>query len=204
MTEISLITASLALIFALIALLLAWKTSIGLERVAELVRALDSVVTIASGEIADQAKELPAPRLIEMEGICRALKEQYDQVVIAFEQHRAAVHRSMQRFDQIMRRDEKAAAVIEAAKVEADEGLDIDPEAEEIPDTQEGDRGFLRSPEEVETILSDRNGGTWEERRRAMSRQYYENRGGQAGAPAQKGGAGDQRAGPRKRSWSTL
>ncbi len=176
MSEIALITAIIGLLLALGAILLDRATSIRLERVAELLRALDSVLGRATDEIAKINTELPEARVIEVEGVCRRLKEQYDAVVTEVEQHRAGVHRSIQRFDQIMRRDERAAAVIEGAQKEEDEGLDVDLEGEEIPKTQEGDRSFLRTREEVSEPV---NGGTWEQRRRAMSQQYHANRGGQ-------------------------
>ncbi len=189
MTEIALVTAVIGLLLAIWAVLNDRSTRIELGREAQRRAELREQVARAVEAIAKITVELPEARVIEVEGVCRRLKEQYDQVVTEVEQHRAGVHRSIQRFDQIMRRDERAAAVIEAAKTEEDEGLDIDPEAEPIPETQEGDRSFLRSSEEVGEILKARNGGTWEERRRAMQRTYYENRSvrsGPTGVPREK------------------
>ncbi len=186
MPEIALVTAGLALCLAVAAVLLDRATSIRLERVAE---NLDKAHVLALGAVAEIGKvttKLPESRVIEMEGTCRALKEQYDTMVDAFEKHRGQCHRSMQRFDQIMRRDERAAKVItDAQEVEGD-GLDVEPadDAEAALKTQEGDRSFLEGANKtLEHAVGPLNyAESWDDRRRAMQREYHANRGGSGGA----------------------
>lgn len=190
MSEIALVTAGIALCFAISAIVLDRVTSSRVARVAEIGRVTDDGLTLVNEAIAQVNLELPESRVIQMEGTCRALKEQYDGVVNEFEKHRGQCHRTMQRFDQIMRRDERAAKVITDAQEDGNGGLDPETESEpeEAVGTQIGDRSFLegpdRNPAEVAQMLRDRNPGmNWDERRRAMSREYYANRGGVPSGP---------------------
>lgn len=190
MSEIALVTAGIGLCLSIVALWLERAASIRSERVAA---DLDKTHMVALGcveEIAKVTTELPESRVIAMEGTCNALKQQYDLVVNEFEKHRGQCHRTMQRFDQIMRRDERAAKVITDAQETNGDGLDTETadDGDEAIPTQEGDRSFLetpdRSPAEVATILRDRNPtSSWDERRRAMSREYHANRGGVPSGP---------------------
>ncbi len=182
MSEIALVTAGLALCLAVAAVLLDRATSIRLERVAAKQLDLDNSVDVCSAAIGKVTLELPESRVIQMEGTCRALKEQYDMVIDAFEKHRGQTHRSMQRFDQIMRRDERAAKVITDAQEAEDEGLppDDDVEAEAALKTQEGDRSFLESANATLEQVAGPAAQTqsWDDRRRAMQREYHANRAG--------------------------
>jgi len=191
MTEIALVTAGIGLCLAIAGILLDRATSIRVERVAQNLRATDDGLVLATKEIRDVTTDLPESRVISVEGTCRALKEQYDGVVNEFEKHRAQCHRTMQRFDQIMRRDERAAKVITDAQEGDGNGLDPEP-AEDVGEeeiaTQEGDRGFLEktrptNKEIAETVVGGSAYGTWDERRRAMSREYWANRGGVPSGP---------------------
>jgi len=189
MSEMALITAVFALLFSVGASLWIRSLAFRSERTADLTAELQAQLALSVEAMAKLTSELPDSRVIEVEGTVRTLKLQFDHLVLEVEKHRAAVHKSIQRFDQIMRRNERAAAVIEAAQSE-EEGLELDPDAEETVDTQEGDRSFLekpdRSQEEVAAILRARNpngGQNWDERRRAMQRQWYENHGGMQRVP---------------------
>lgn len=180
MAEISLLTASLALLSALGAFLWNHRVSIRVERGAEdLGQIQASLDGLASG-VRDLNAQLPESRVIEVEATCRALKEQYDAMVNAFEAHRGQCHRTMQRFDQIMRRDERAAAVIQEAQA-ADVGLAVpeDDDAEAAL-SQEGDRTFLGRDGPAGGQPNNQAPATWEDRRRAMAAEYYGRRGGRA------------------------
>ncbi len=178
MAEISLVTAGFCLIFVIWLFVSSRYLAMQLERVAELATQIDLRLNAATDAIAKVNAELPEARVIGMEGMCRSLKEQYDEVVTAFEQHRAGVHRSMQRFDQIMRRDERAAAVIEGEQASQD-GPD-NGGAAELP--QEGDRSFLEPDQATgNAAAANEAANSWEVRRRQMRDEYYRNR---AGGPA--------------------
>ncbi len=191
MSEIALITAGLSLISSLG--LLVWRLVAGneIQRVAEKVAEQRDQLGRAVEAIGKITTELPEARVIHVEGVCRKIKEQYDQVVTEVEQHRAGVHRSIQRFDQIMRRDERAAKIIEQANQDDDEGLDVGDEETRLTEadalTQEGDRSFL-APEQATPRGAPSNGELpWAERRRAMQKQYYENHGGMRRVPTSPG-----------------
>ncbi len=182
MPEIALVTAGLGLCFGVAAVLLDRATSIRLERVAAKQLDLDNSVDVCSAAIGKITVELPESRVIQMEGTCRALKEQYDTMVDAFEKHRGQCHRSMQRFDQIMRRDERAAKVITDAQKAEGDGLEVEPadETETAPMTQEGDRSFLENTTHAGADLGTPAvaAQSWDDRRRAMQREYHANRAG--------------------------
>jgi len=190
MSEIALVTAGIGLCLAIVALWLERAASIRLERVAESSREISSHGYGLQEKIAQITTDLPEERVIKMEGTCNALKQQYDLIVNEFEKHRGQCHRTMQRFDQIMRRDERAAKVITDAQEGDGNGLDPEPAdvGEEEIATQEGDRGFLENTrptnkEIAETVVGGSAYGTWDERRRAMSREYWANRGGVPSGP---------------------
>ncbi len=178
MDVFALVTAGIGLCLALVGLYLTQRTANGLGATDHLAASLARDVAAVDLKIETLVSELPESKLTEVEAWIRAIKSDFDALVTQVEQHRAGVHRSIQRVDQVMRRNERAAAVIEADQAAAAGGVDTEIDEDE-PITQTGARPTdLPVPVgPVQEPLNMPRGTSPDDIRRELQRQYWANRG---------------------------
>ncbi len=178
MITFSAIGAGICLICAFIQFLWSRTLSIKVDARSQFAKDLQTDVDLLHRKHDAFELDLPESKLVEVEAWIRELKNQFDQLIQENTAHKSQVHRSIQRFDQIMRRNERAASVIEQAQADENGGLDTDPEddatAEAVP--QEGDRSFLAGAHS-DYPNAEQAPRSPEDDRMELMRQYYANRG---------------------------
>lgn len=112
------IVAGISLIFGVYGVAVAFAAKVRIQRYAEKVDSMEVL--------------LPQPKMMELQQLFNLLKSEFDDLLVQFDKHKDSTYRQVQRNDNVMRRNEKAADVVATADPD-DETLPLPQHSDSIP-----------------------------------------------------------------------